>query len=84
MNWRNGNNANNVLTIKNWGKLYKISTIEKPLIFNINSRFKRKIEEYIQYGIQSKFPYEFVFQVILQNAIINYHQYKYEKIDWLC
>ena len=84
MNWRNGNNANNIITTKNWGKLYKISTIEKPLIMNLNNRIKKKLDEYIRYGINSKFPNEYVFQVVLQNAIINYHNHTFQKIDWFC
>jgi hypothetical protein len=31
------------------------------------------IDEYIQFGLQSKYPFEYVFQVILENAIIHYH-----------
>jgi hypothetical protein len=29
----------------------------------------RLIEEYIQYGLESKYPFEYALQVILENAI---------------
>jgi hypothetical protein len=84
-NWRNRYyNNNNTYTNKNWGKLYKISSIEKPLIFNINERYEKKLNDYIKYGLEHNYKNDFVLQVILQNAIIHYHQYKYQKIDWLC
>jgi hypothetical protein len=73
-NWRNGNYLNNKITIKNWGTKYRIYSIDLPLIFNINDKFRIFIEEYIKYNQNSNFPNEFVFQVILHNAIINYHR----------
>lgn len=86
-NWRNGNYLNNKISIKNWGQKYKIYTLEFPVIFNINERFKNHINEYIKYNQNSKFPNEFVLQVILNNAIINYHKnYNNNIIDikWKC
>lgn len=83
-NWTNKNYRNNLLTNKNSGNLYKISTIDYPLIFNINMRYKEKIKEYIDYCSKFGFINNFVFHVILENSIINYHKYDYEKIDWKC
>jgi hypothetical protein len=72
-NWRNGNNLNNVLNSKNWGNKYEISPLHLPVIFDVNIRYKKIIEEYIEYGLNSKYPYEYILQVIFKNAIINYH-----------
>jgi hypothetical protein len=86
-NWRNGNYLNNKISIKNWGQKYKIYTLELPIIFNINERFKERIDEYIKYNQNSNFPNEFVLQVIFNNAIINYHKsYNNNFIDikWKC
>ena len=84
-NWRNGNYLNNIITIKNWGTKYKIYTIDYPVIFKLNKRFKKLIFEYIKYNKESNFPNEFVFQVILNNAIIKYHK-SFNDIDikWKC
>jgi hypothetical protein len=72
-NWRNGNNLNNILSTKNWGNKYEISTLHLPVIFALNIIYKKIIEEYIEYGLTSKYPYEYLLQVIFKNAIINYH-----------
>jgi len=77
-NWRNGNNLNNIITTKNWGTKYSICSIEYPIIFKINNKFQQFIEDYINYGLKSKFPYEHVLQVILQNATIYYHQTNFD------
>jgi len=82
-NFRNGNNLNNIITTKNWGKKYPICSIEYPLTFKINNKFQQLLEDYINYGLKSKFPYEHVFQVILENAKIYYHESKFDcKITW--
>jgi len=73
-NWRNGNFNNNVVSIKNWGKIYSISTLLYPALLNINERYKPMIEEYLNFEKESKLLNNFVFQVILKNAIINYHK----------
>ena len=83
-NLLNRNYRNNLLANKKCGDLYKISSIDYPLIFNINKRYKEKIEEYLNYCSKFRFINNFVFQVILENAVINYHKYNYEKIDWKC
>ena len=71
-NWRNGNNLNNRVITKNWGKTYEICTIERPIILNIHERYKDMILQYIAYEKQSKYPKEYIFQVIIGNAFIYY------------
>jgi hypothetical protein len=86
-NWRNGNYLNNKISIKNWGKKYKIYTLELPVVFNINERFLNLINDYIKYNQNSNFPNEFVLQVIFNNAIINYdksYNNKFIDIKWNC
>jgi len=83
-NWRNGNNLNGKINHKNWGNKYEISSLTLPLTFDVNIRYKPIIEEYINYGINSKFPFEYVLQVILNNATIKYHNGEYKKIVWKC
>jgi hypothetical protein len=87
-NWKNGNinntlnnTINNTVNIKNWGK-YSISFIKKPIILNINIRFKKMIERYIDFEIDSKLINQYIFQMILKNAIIKYHDIPYQKINW--
>ncbi len=43
-----------------------------PVIFNLNMRYKPMINEYIQFGLISKYPFEYALQIILENAIIKY------------
>jgi hypothetical protein len=71
-NWRNGNCLGGIPKCKNWGTLYPISSRTIPIIFQLNEKYKRLIEEYIQYGLESKYPFEYAFQVILENANIQY------------
>ena len=71
-NWRNGNCLGGIPECKNWGNLYPISSRTIPVVFQLNKKYKRLIEEYIQYGLESKYPFEYVFQVILENAIIEF------------
>jgi hypothetical protein len=71
-NWRNGNCLGGILEYKNWGSLYPISSRSLPIVFQLNEKYKRLIEEYVRYGLESKYPFEYVFQVILENARIQY------------
>lgn len=71
-NWRNGNCLGRIPECKNWGTLYPISSRLLPVLFNFNEKYKPLIEKYIQYGLESKYPFEYVFQVILDNAFIQY------------
>jgi len=57
---------------KNWGTLYSISSRSLPVILYLNEKYRKLIEEYIRFGLYSKFPFEYVFQVILENAQIQY------------
>jgi len=81
-NWNNGNINNNIVKIKNWGKKYKVYTVEYPIILNINERYKNMMKEYIDFEIETKLTNQYIFQMILKNAIINYHKFKYKVIDW--
>jgi hypothetical protein len=67
-NWRNGNCLGGIPECKNWGTLYPISSRTIPIVLHLNEKYKRLIEEYIQYGLESKYPFEYAFQVILENA----------------
>jgi hypothetical protein len=69
-NWRNGNCLGGIPECKNWGTLYPISSRSLPVVFQLNEKYRRLIEEYIQYGLESKYPFEYALQVILENAII--------------
>ena len=69
-NWRNGNNLNNILSLKNWGKKYEISTLQNPLTFYVPNNYRKMLEEYKKYGETSRFPKEYALQVILENAKI--------------
>ena len=82
-NWKNGNINDNKINIKNWGKKYEICTIQNPVIMNLNSRYENIIQKYIEFEIESKLMNNYVFQVILKNAVIKYHKYKYKKIIWI-
>ena len=67
-NWRNGHCLGVIPECKNWGTIYPISSRTIPIILNLNEKYKRLLEEYIQYGLESKYPFEYAFQVILENA----------------
>jgi len=69
-NWRNGNCLGGIPECKNWGTVYPISSRSLPVVLYLNEKYRRIIAEYIQYGLDSKYPFEYVFQVILENAQI--------------
>ena len=85
-NWRNGNcaNKNNTKIPKNWGYLYPICTIERPVVLKINIRYKKMIKEYKKYEKRSGYPFEYIFQVLLENAEIVYHKNEFEEVKWKC
>jgi hypothetical protein len=70
-NWRNGNCLGGIPECKNWGTLYPISSRTIPIVYF--KKYRRLIEEYIQYGLESKYPFEYAFQVVFENATINNH-----------
>ena len=82
-NWKNGNINCNKINLKDWGRKYEICTIGSPVKMNLNSRYENMIHKYMEYEIESKLLNNYVFQVILKNAIIKYHNYDYQKISWL-
>jgi hypothetical protein len=71
-NWRNGHCLGGIPECKNWGAIYPISSRTIPIILTLNEKYMRLIEEYIQYGLESKYPFEYALQVILENAYIQY------------
>jgi hypothetical protein len=81
-NWRNGNcaNKNNTKIPKNWGYLYPISTIKRPVKIKMNLRYKKMIEEYKKFGKNSGYPFEYIFQVLLENAKIFYYKEDFTEI----
>ena len=81
-NWNNGNINNNVIKIKNWWRKYNVYSIEYPVIFNINERYKPMLDKYIDFEKETQLINQYIFQKILKNAIIRYHKYNYKKIDW--
>jgi hypothetical protein len=83
-NWRNSNNFNNVITVKNWGEKYPLCTVRNPAVLNIHERFKPLIDSYIDYGSRSKFPNDHTFQVVLSNATVRYHSGPIVFISWVC
>ena len=70
-NWRNGNCLGGIPECKNWGNLYPISSRSLPIVYF--KKYKPLIEKYIQYGLESKYPFEYALQVVFENATINNH-----------
>ena len=83
-NWRNANNLNNIITQKNWGKKYLIYTKQLPVIFKLPFKYKKIINDYVNYGIESKFPFEFTLQIIFNNADFYYYDINNDNIKWNC
>lgn len=54
------------------GDVYKICSIERPIYFNLNKRFKQLIELYKKREVESGFLQKLTFQVVLHNAVIDY------------
>jgi hypothetical protein len=79
-NWNNGNYNR----LKNWGIKYNICSIQNPVILRLNIRYKKMLKKYKKYEIESKYLKEYIFQVILDNAKIYYHDGELEKIHWKC
>jgi hypothetical protein len=77
--WIRQNNANNIVTIKNWGINYPI---QKEVIFRLNERYKKYIEKYIENTINDKFYLRYTFQILLLNSKIYYHKAEGKKIEW--
>ena len=80
-NWKNGNINSNKINVKDWGKKYEICTITNPIIMNLNRRYENMIHKYIEFEIESKLINNYVFQLILKNAIIKYHDFIYQKLS---
>jgi hypothetical protein len=80
-NYNNAEEINNYIKIKKWGPLFKICTIEKPIKLYINIKYKKMIEKYKDYEKKTQYLLDTVFQVILDNAIIKYHNNNGNNID---
>lgn len=78
--WRNGGEGK----LKSWGKKYIISTIENPVILNLNEKYKKIIDEYKNYEKNSKYFKEYIFQILLDNSIITYHSGNFKILKWNC
>lgn len=72
-NYNNAEEINNNIKTKTWGHLFKICTIEKPIKLYINIKYKKMIEKYKNYEKETKYLLDTVFQVLLNNAQIRYH-----------
>jgi hypothetical protein len=83
-NWRNSNNWNNTITVKNWGPLYPICTRSFPAEIHIHVRFRDMIDTYMRENNISKFPNDHAFQVLLSNATILYHDSPILYLQWSC
>ena len=44
-NWRNGNCLDDIPECKNWGAIYPISSRSLPIVFQLNEKYMRLIEE---------------------------------------
>ncbi len=65
--WRNGSwISSKKNSIKTWGTNYPFSFIERPIVFNLNEKYKKVIEKYIEYEKTSHKHLEFLFIHILQ------------------
>ncbi len=58
--------------IKNWGVLYPLSFIERPIVMNLNHCYKEEIEKYVFHEKESKHMNKYMFQYLLKNAVITY------------
>jgi len=67
--WRNSYNLNNNIILKNWGDYYPISS---NIILNLPISLQNKINDYLYASEHSKTPNDYVFEIILKKAIINY------------
>jgi hypothetical protein len=83
-NWSNGNSNGEEKRMKIWGDKYPICTIKKSVILNLNERYKNILDNYKKYEKDSEYLREYIFQILLDNAIINYHKSDFEEIKWNC
>lgn len=82
LNWKNSWYTQDMNIIpKNWGTAYPLSSLEKPVKFILNSRFKPMIEAY-QKQIAEEDPRGTAFSVLLENAEISYFDAPVEKVKW--
>ena len=82
INWENSYYLNNKLISKDWGLKYPICTIRKPAVFIVNKRYEEQFEEYKKLEINSKSPSNYIFQIILDNAIILFIDNELKNFNW--
>ena len=83
-NWNNINMNNTDITIpKKWGSKYEISVIRHQATLNINMRFKPEIEKYMKFTEETS-NNQYIFQILLRNATLNYIDAPTAYIDWSC
>jgi hypothetical protein len=82
-NWTNSNMVQNTFIPKRWGSQYEITPINIPITLNLNIRYKPMIDNYISYT-NEKYNNEFIFQILLRNAEINYIDAPIAYINWVC
>lgn len=81
-NWKNSTyNKDMKLIPKQWGENYSISSMQMPVEFIINSRFKPQIEEY-QRQVSEEDPFGTAFSILLNNAKITYFDAPLQIIKW--
>jgi len=81
-NWNNSSYTDTMEIIpKQWGTTYPISSLQLPVKFILNSRFKSMIEAY-KSQIDKEDPRGTVFSILLENAEISYFDAPIEKIQW--
>lgn len=66
--WRNSNNLHRIV-LKNWGTNYPIG---KTIVLNLPISYQTKIHTYQEYSSKARTPNDFVFEILLHNAIIHY------------
>ena len=69
--WSRENNANNIVIQKKWGDKYPIFSLNIPVIFKLNNRYEKSIKKY--------YP-KCCLQILLQNALIEYHDGEFKNI----
>jgi hypothetical protein len=82
LDWKNSRyTQNNTFIPKHWGSAYSISTLENPVRFILNSRFKPMIDDY-QKQVAEEDPRGTAFSLLLENANSMYIDSPVEQVKW--
>lgn len=68
-----------------WGTLYPICSIERPIKFRINEKYKDMIENYVEKAKNIENPrykYHLPLQIVLKNSEMEYHNGEIKEIIW--